>query len=59
MKYLLTILPIALGLSVVVRGAEPLYLDPSQPIDKRVDDLIPRLTLPEKTSLLGTTAPAN
>jgi beta-glucosidase len=58
MKYLLTILPIALGLSMVVRGAEPLYLDPSQPIDKRVDDLIPRLTLPEKASLLGTTAPA-
>src|ERR1700730_15340902 len=58
MKYLLTILPIALGLSMAVRGAEPLYLDPSQPIDKRVDDLIPRLTLPEKASLLGTTAPA-
>src|SRR5260370_41282420 len=58
MNYLLTILPIALGLSMVVRGAEPLHLDPSQPIDKRVDDLIPRLTLPEKASLLGTTAPA-
>jgi beta-glucosidase len=35
-----------------------IYLDPSQPIDKRVDDLIQRLTLDEKTSLLSTTAPA-
>lgn len=37
---------------------QPLYLDPSQPIDKRVDDLIQRLTPDEKTSLLSTTAPA-
>src|ERR1700736_2796029 len=58
MKYLITILPLVLGLPMVVHGADPLYLDPSQPIDKRVDDLIPRLTLPEKASLLGTTAPA-
>ncbi|HEY6467113.1 MAG TPA: glycoside hydrolase family 3 C-terminal domain-containing protein [Candidatus Acidoferrales bacterium] len=38
--------------------SQPLYLDPSQPIDKRVDDLIQRLTPDEKTSLLSTTAPA-
>lgn len=37
---------------------QPLYLDPSQPTDKRVDDLIQRLTPDEKTSLLSTTAPA-
>src|SRR5437867_1632100 len=37
---------------------QPAYLDPSLPLDKRVDDLIPRLTLVEKTSLLSTTAPA-
>jgi beta-glucosidase len=43
----------------LVAGAQQsLYLDPSQPIDKRVDDLIPRLKLEEKTSLLSTTAPA-
>ena len=37
---------------------QSIYLDPSQPIDKRVDDLIQRLTPEEKTSLLSTTAPA-
>ena len=39
-------------------GAQSVYLDPSQPIDKRVDDLIRQLTPAEKTSLLSTTAPA-
>ena len=37
---------------------QSVYLDPSQPIDKRVDDLIQRLSPEEKTSLLSTTAPA-
>lgn len=36
----------------------PAYLDPDQPLDRRVDDLLGRLTLSEKISLLGTTAPA-
>lgn len=35
-----------------------IYLDPSQPLEARVDDLLLRLTLSEKISLLGTTAPA-
>ena len=35
-----------------------LYLDPDTPLDARVDDLMGRLTLAEKMSLLGTTAPA-
>ena len=39
-------------------SAQSVYLDPSQPIDKRVDDLIHQLTPAEKTSLLSTTAPA-
>lgn len=39
-------------------SAQTVYLDPSQPIDKRVDDLIRQLTPSEKTSLLSTTAPA-
>ncbi len=30
----------------------PLYLDPNQPIDLRVDDLVSRMTLEEKTSQL-------
>ncbi len=38
--------------------AQAVYLNPSQPINKRVDDLIRRLTPSEKTSLLSTTAPA-
>ena len=38
--------------------AQSIYLDPTQPIDKRVDDLIHQLTPAEKTSLLSTTAPA-
>ncbi len=38
-------------------SAQSIYLDPSQPIDKRVDDLIRQLTPAEKTSLLSTTAP--
>jgi beta-glucosidase len=36
----------------------PVYLDPDQPVEQRVDDLVGRLTLSEKISLLGTTAPA-
>src|SRR5438309_3855717 len=47
-----------LAAAMTASGQQPLYLDPSQAIDKRVDDLIPRLTLEEKTSLLSTTAPA-
>ncbi len=54
----------AFGVLAIVLGfplwasAQSIYLDPSQPLDKRVDDLIHQLTLPEKTSLLSTTAPA-
>ncbi|MEO8591839.1 MAG: glycoside hydrolase family 3 C-terminal domain-containing protein [Candidatus Solibacter sp.] len=44
--------------AVVVCAQSPPYLDPSQPLDKRVDDLLGRLTIQEKTSLMGTTAPA-
>ncbi|HET7221229.1 MAG TPA: glycoside hydrolase family 3 C-terminal domain-containing protein, partial [Vicinamibacterales bacterium] len=40
------------------RQAGPVYLDPAKPLDDRVGDLIGRLTLAEKMSLLGTTAPA-
>lgn len=48
---------IVLGLPLWA-SAQSIYLDPSQPIDKRVDDLIHQLTPGEKTSLLSTTAPA-
>ena len=49
---------LALAVAAVAAGQQPVYLDPSLPVGKRVDDLIPRLTLEEKTSLLATTAPA-
>src|SRR6266568_3926026 len=50
---------LALATFQAAAGAQqPIYLDPSQPIDKRVADLLPRLSLKEKTSLLSTTAPA-
>jgi beta-glucosidase len=36
------------------RGEErPLYLDPSQPIERRVDDLVGRMTLEEKASQMA------
>ncbi|HEV2322326.1 MAG TPA: glycoside hydrolase family 3 C-terminal domain-containing protein [Terracidiphilus sp.] len=41
----------------LLAGAQSVYLDPTQPIEKRVDDLIRQLTPAEKTSLLSTTAP--
>src|SRR4029077_10705223 len=31
-------------------GGAPLYKDPAQPIEKRVDDLVSRMTLEEKVS---------
>lgn len=43
--------------SVLVAG-QPAYLDPSLPIATRVEDLISRLTLAEKASLMSTTAAA-
>src|SRR5207237_569650 len=47
-----------LAIPLAAIAQQPVYLDPSQPIARRVDDLIARLTLEEKTSLLSTTAPA-
>jgi beta-glucosidase len=37
---------------------QAIYLDPAKPLDERVDDLLRQMTLAEKISLLGTTAPA-
>src|SRR6266567_7556048 len=47
-----------LVLPLITSAQQSAYLDPKLPIDQRVDDLIPRLTLEEKASLLCTTAPA-
>ena len=37
---------------------QPLYQDPSQPVDKRVDDLVSRMTLEEKVSQMTSHAAA-
>jgi len=57
MRVLITI-SLALAVPLLLIGQRPIYLDPSQPVDRRVDDLIQLLTLNEKASLLSTTAPA-
>jgi beta-glucosidase len=38
-------------------GGKPAYLDPSQPVEKRTQDLIARLTLEEKATLLNHDGP--
>jgi len=59
MKNLLeSILVLLTAAPLIVRGQQPVYLDPAQPVEKRLDDLIPRLSLEEKASLLCTTEPA-
>jgi beta-glucosidase len=40
------------------QGSSPPYLDPSLPIEKRVDDLVSRMTLDEKVRQMQHTAPA-
>jgi len=44
---------LALACAVGARASEPAYKDPSLPAETRVSDLLPRLTLDEKLSLLG------
>ena len=57
-KHLRNTFSVVLFLSLIVVGAaaqntgKALYLDPSQPINVRVDDLIKRMTLEQKASQL-------
>ena len=44
--------PITCGAQTVGTPAPPLYLDPDAPTDKRVDDLVSRMTPDEKLSQL-------
>ncbi len=49
---------VALAVAFVARAAEPVqarYLDPAAPLEARVQDLVSRLTLEEKASLLKNT----
>ena len=45
-------LTFALARTVCAEDARPVYLDPTQPIDSRVHDLVGRMTLEEKASQL-------
>ena len=56
---------IAIALSLLITSSaaaqqqpKPPYLDPSLPLDQRVDDLVSRLTLEEKVSQMMNAAPA-
>jgi beta-glucosidase len=52
MKTHLLTLCIVTGVSVFGAEAQPLYLDNSKPIEARIEDLLSRLTLEEKDSLV-------
>ena len=55
---LVSCLTLMLAIPFVAGAQQPAYLDPAQPVEKRVEDLLSRLTLAEKASLMGSTAPA-
>jgi beta-glucosidase-like glycosyl hydrolase len=46
------------GLQAQSQGAETLFMDYKLPLEKRVDDLISRMTIDEKISQMGNEAPA-
>src|SRR5438270_10080576 len=53
-----TLTSVFLCLSGVAQESKPPYMDPQLPIDRRVSDLVGRMTLQEKVSQLGHTADA-
>jgi beta-glucosidase len=55
---LLTICLLSSSRTIGGQTSSPLYKDPSLPIEKRVDDLISRMTLEEKVSQMMNAAPA-
>lgn len=50
--------PVAALLAMASWAQHPLYRDPSVPLDKRVEDLLSRMTLDEKIAQLSSDAPA-
>jgi beta-glucosidase len=60
MRNLSTTLVLALlpfGSACAARAQMPAYLDPEQPVAQRVEDLIGRMTLEEKTSMMSNATP--
>ena len=57
LKTLLLILALtascSLRLAAQTSSAVPVYLDPQQPVERRVDDLLSRMTLKEKVGQLN------
>ncbi len=51
-------LPLAFSIFAVVAQQKPVYQDPAAPVDKRVDDLVSRMTLEEKVSQMMNDAAA-
>jgi beta-glucosidase len=52
------LISLLLSVALCASAQRTVYLDPAQPMEKRVDDLLRQLTPEEKISLLSTTAPA-
>ena len=52
MKKLLLAALVAASMLVASAATTPIYLDESKPIEQRVDDLLPRLTLDEKLAII-------
>jgi beta-glucosidase len=50
---LLVLLTLLIPLSLETQSAAPIYLDPHQPIGRRVDDLMSRMTIKEKVGQLN------
>ena len=55
---LLLLLAASSGLVLGQQGERPAYLDPALPVDKRVDDLVSRMTAEEKATQFSSTSPA-
>jgi beta-glucosidase len=56
--FLLLLLAVSSGPARAQQGDRPPYLNPALPIDKRVDDLVSRMTPEEKASQFSSTSPA-
>jgi beta-glucosidase len=52
-KTTLSVIVLTLIMNVFSFGQQPIYLDSKQPIEKRVDDLLSRMTLKEKIGQLN------